>query len=266
VAESCALPPREAAARHRGSKTAPKRSPASGIVPLATGTLVAYGGVSRLLPLALALLASGGCGLSRGPAANGPQAWVSRLGGAAVAPDLSRVDAAAARLAGGTSRRLGDIFVAAHRHAGAWSWDDGSIVLTQHLLESLDDGELTAVLAHELGHLELEGRSGRRALAGGVRGANVEEAADDAGCRIMSRAGLDPGLMPCMLRHVAALEGADTRPGRSALQRAVRLERRMQGGRPECVTAADVEGDTRLQDGDGDAIPVADIGADEVVP
>ena len=199
----------------------------------APGTLVAYAGVSRLPTLALALLTSTGCALSLGSAENRPQAWVSRLGGPAVAPDVSRVDAAAARLAVGTSRQFHEVFVAAHQHAGAWSWDDGSLVLTQRLLESLDDGELAAVLAHELGHLELEGRPGRRALAGGMRGANAEEAADDAGCRILARAGLDPGLMPCMLRHVAALEGAE--PGHSALRRAMRLEQRMKCARPACA-------------------------------
>jgi hypothetical protein len=191
--------------------------------------------VSRpVAPLGLALLiVIAGCGI--GPGANRPQAWVSQLGGPAATPDLPRIDAAAARLAAGTSRRLGAVFVAAHHHAGAWSWSDGSIVLTQRLLDSLDDDELVAVLAHELGHLELDGRPGRRALAGSTRGARSEEAADDAGCRILTRSGLDPALMPCMLRHVAALEGAETSPGRSALRRAARLERRANvADRPAC--------------------------------
>ena len=63
------------------------------------------------------------------------------------------------------------------------------------------------------------------ALANGTRASVSEEAADDAGCAILARAGIDPALMPCMLRRVAALEG-DTKAGRSAFGRAKRLERR----------------------------------------
>ena len=178
------------------------------------------------------LVAGTGCGMSLAPSANRPDAWVSRLGGAAVTSELPRVETAAARLASGTPRRLGPFLVASHDRIGAWSWSDGSVVLTQRLLASLSDDELTAVLAHELGHLELDARPGRRALAGGTRGSAAEDAADDAGCKILARAGMDPALMPCMLRHVATLEGADAKAGRSALRRAARLEGR------ESATAA----------------------------
>jgi predicted Zn-dependent protease len=170
------------------------------------------------------LVAGTGCGMSLAPSANRPDAWVSRLGGAAVTADLPRVEAAAERLVSGAPRRLSRFLVAAHDRVGAWSWSDGSVVLTQRLLASLSDDELTAVLAHELGHLELDARTGRRALAGNTRGSAAEDAADDAGCKILARAGMDPTLMPGMLRHVAALESVDTKAGRSALRRATRLE------------------------------------------
>jgi hypothetical protein len=174
----------------------------------------------------LVLIAGTGCSPSLAAAANRPEDWVARLGGPAATPDTSRVEAAAKRLEPGSSRRLGRVMVAAHDHAGAWSWPDGSVVLTQALLGALSGDELTAVLAHELGHLELDTRPGRNALAGGTRGSASEEDADDAGCLILARSGLDPALMAGMLRHVAALEGLTTKAGRSALRRAARLESR----------------------------------------
>ena len=178
-----------------------------------------------VVPVVIAVwIGAAGCSSSLALSANRPDAWVSRLGGAAVTSELPRVERAAARLASGTPRRLSHFWVAAHDRIGAWSWSDGSVVLTQRLLASLSDDELTAVLAHELGHLELDSRIGRRALAGNTRGSAAEDAADDAGCKILARAGMDPTLMPGMLRHVAALEGVDTKAGRSALQRATRLE------------------------------------------
>ena len=195
-----------------------------------------------LAPIVCALLIVGtGCGLPAG-GANRPDAWVSRLGGPAATSDLSHVEAAAARLARGSSRAFGRVLIAAHDQPGAWSWSNGSLVLTQKLLGSLSDDELAAVLAHELGHLELDARPHRHALASGAGGSSLEEAADDAGCVILARSGIDPTLMPFMLRRVAALEG-DTKAGRSALQRAARLERR--AGLPAADVAAPGVGDSR---------------------
>jgi len=70
-------------------------------------------------------------------------------------------------------------------------------------MELLDDSELSAAVAHELGHLLEESTAGA-ALAGGANDDGVERAADRRGCWLLSRQGIRPESMTAMLVKLAA--------------------------------------------------------------
>ncbi len=156
------------------------------------GTRVAHGGVIRLGMTLLALVAIGdGC---RGPSprteldlvtTQSRQARVERVG-AALLPE------------GGVLWR-----VAARDEPGAWAWPDGRIEVSRTLVDSLDDQELAAALAHELGHLLDGGHlpAVPHALAGG---GDIERRADRVGCGVLLRHGVPGDAMPRMLAKVAA--------------------------------------------------------------
>jgi predicted Zn-dependent protease len=140
----------------------------------------------------LALVAAGaGC---RGPS---PRPSVE------VAPDGGRSDrvvrAGAALLPDGGVRWR----VTARTGVGAWAWPDGRIEVSRALVDRLDDQELAAALAHELGHL-LDGGHlpGHHALDGGS--GDAERRADRLGCRLLLRHGIPASAMPRMLAKVAA--------------------------------------------------------------
>jgi predicted Zn-dependent protease len=144
---------------------------------------------------------------------------------------MPRVEAAARRLAPEGRGRIERVLVAAHDQVGAWSWPDGTAVLTRRLVEELTDDEITAVLAHEAGHLALDGTPEPVSLAGGSRSTAAEEAADRAGAAILATRGLDAAAMPRMLRRVAQMAGRDSAAGRIALRRAAILETDAWSGR-----------------------------------
>jgi predicted Zn-dependent protease len=93
--------------------------------------------------------------------------------------------------------------VSARDDLGAWAWRGGSIEVSRPLMDLLDDAELSAALAHELGHL-LERSSAGAALAGGQKDDGIERAADRRGCWLLSRQGIRPASMESMLAKVAA--------------------------------------------------------------
>ena len=174
--------------------------------------------------MALALLVSAGCSLVPAPGPDEPMNWLVRHGGPADPALTPRVEAAARCLAPEGRGRIERVLVAATDEIGAWSWPDGAVVLTQRLVEQLADDEIAAVLAHEIGHLELDDRPGPESLAGGSRGASTEEAADRAATRILMRRGLDPTAVARMLRRVGQMAGPEVAAGRAALRRAAILD------------------------------------------
>lgn len=139
---------------------------------------------------ALALVVAG----CRGPS---PRAAVDS---AADASRLGRVERAGAVLlpAGGVRWS-----VTPRDAVGAWAWPDGRVAVSRALVDRLDDQELAAALAHEVGHL-LDGGHlpGRHALDGGVD--DIERRADRIGCGILLQHGVPGDAMPRMLSKVAA--------------------------------------------------------------
>jgi hypothetical protein len=159
------------------------------------GTTVAVASVLRL-GAALLLLGAVGAGC-RGPTPRSDLtqgieatrlARVERLG-QALLPD--------ARIDWGVSPRT---------TVGAWAWPDGRVRVSRALVDLLDDDELAAALAHELGHLLDRGDLPPlpAALLGGAEGDDPELRADQIGCRLLAARGLAPGAMMRMFTKVAA--------------------------------------------------------------
>ena len=107
----------------------------------------------------------------------------------------------------------------------AYAWPDGSVFVTRGLLDLLNDEELAAAVAHELGHLLEDGHlHGPMSLQGECRKLDGEERADLRGCQLLEAAGLPADAMARLLRKVARAPGAASPRARAALeQRARRL-------------------------------------------
>ena len=102
---------------------------------------------------------------------------------------LNRLDMAA--------RRVGvvgiEVALTSRREAGAWAWPKGPIHVSRALVDLVDDDELAAAIAHELGHLQEDGTwRGPRAALEGDAGADGEARADELGCRLLASRGLPP--------------------------------------------------------------------------
>ena len=91
---------------------------------------------------------------------------------------------------------------------GAYAWPDGRLLLTRGLVRLLDDDELAAAVAHELGHLVSDGDfHTAAALSGAGPARDAEVRADAAGRVMLLSAGYVPDAMATMLEKVAASPG-----------------------------------------------------------
>jgi predicted Zn-dependent protease len=89
-------------------------------------------------------------------------------------------------------------------------------------VDLLDDAELSAALAHELGHL-LGRPDARGALAEEANADSLEQAADRRGCALLAQHGVSRDSMLAMLEKLAA-----------ALRRPPPLLRRIDAARTTC--------------------------------
>lgn len=159
--------------------------------------------LSCIIGLSWIVLAVGGC------ASTSPDrtAWVSAHGGTLAGPLQARAEAALARLAPaveGTGQVR--ISVLNSPAMGAFSWPDGTVYVNRGLAEALDDRDLTAAIAHELGHLLNDGHlAGVASLRGCCTSPDGEARADATGAQILRRSGLDPGSMRSMLATLRVL-------------------------------------------------------------
>jgi Zn-dependent protease with chaperone function len=105
-----------------------------------------------------------------------------------------RAESALARIAGACACAHVTVRVLGDAEPAAFAFRDGSVFVTRGLVAWLDDGELSAALAHEIAHL-----SGR---GDGLPGAEAERLADRIGADLLRASGLSPALMPRMLRRI----------------------------------------------------------------
>src|SRR5688500_921361 len=89
-------------------------------------------------------------------------------------------EAAVARLTSGMAGVTVSVRVTGSNGAGAFSWPDGSVELTRGLVERLDEDELAAAVAHELGHVLGSRGTGPASALSGAAGApdDAESRAD----------------------------------------------------------------------------------------
>jgi Zn-dependent protease with chaperone function len=149
------------------------------------------------------------------PAGDAPawRAWSVRHGGV-LAPEqaahaYARAEAALARIAPACDCAHLTVRVLGEEEAAAFAFRDGSVFVTRGLAELLDENELAAALAHEVGHLTRRGD--------GLPDPEAERLADRIGADVLHASGLPPELMTRMLRRLAAADPRDARlPARIA--------------------------------------------------
>ena len=116
--------------------------------------------------------------------------------------DLARLHGVALRL--GTPP--GRLQLVQSPRIAACAWPDGRMQLTEGVVESCSDAELAAVIAHELGHLQLH-REGRRFVC------NLDEeiAADACGRTLLLRGGYPASAMQSLLSRLGRMCDASRR-------------------------------------------------------
>jgi predicted Zn-dependent protease len=163
---------------------------------------VAFSGVRRVLMACCLLL-----GACHGPV---------RLQATADEPRLERVQRLGASLVpdGATI----DFGLSSRRGLAAFAWPDGSVLVTRDLVDLLDDDQLAAALAHEIGHLIDGGHLAKTpaALAGRPADDEPERRADRTGCALLAAHGRSPAAMPGMLATLDAALGNHVLAGRIA--------------------------------------------------
>lgn len=92
---------------------------------------------------------------------------------------------------------------------GAYAWPPSTVYVTLAATQQLPNDELTAAVAHELGHLIDDGHvSPPVMLTGSNRGTNdIEIRADAIGVRLLDRAGHDRAALPRLLSRLTAQPG-----------------------------------------------------------
>lgn len=174
--------------------------------------------VSCLPVVALLLAAAVGCQSPRPPFA--PSSTTR----------MDDVDALRFRRLNGVTARLKvtelEVTLSRRDGFGAWAWPGGPIHVSRDLVDLLDDDELAAVVAHELGHLRGGKQwSGPLASLDGDGGLETESRADQLGCRLLVARGIEPTATVRLLDKLSVVLGSPTEPrpfaARTARARAV---------------------------------------------
>jgi Zn-dependent protease with chaperone function len=154
---------------------------------------------ARIVLLLVVAYAAVGCAQQerRSPS----RCWVACNGGRSADVSLAaRVERVCACLR--PSRHV-KTYVLASPQPAAYSWRNGDLFVTEGLLQLLDDDELAAALAHEIGHLQRPVRTAEVVgLQGKEDGLRVEVDADRIGVRLLRRIGIAPATMAAMLDKV----------------------------------------------------------------
>lgn len=116
-----------------------------------------------------------------------------------------RAEAALAALSSSHDGRSLKIVVLDSQDVGAYCWPSGKVVLTRGLLEVVDDPQLIAAIAHEVGHLLADGHlPGRAALAGCQSSPDAETEADLVARALLRSRDLPDEALVGLLQKLAA--------------------------------------------------------------
>jgi Zn-dependent protease with chaperone function len=153
-----------------------------------------------------------------------PSSWINQQGGVLAGDIGRRPQALLTQLTAGHATVRLHLHVLSSSELAAYSWPDGSVFVTAALVDRLDDAELSAALAHEVGHLlDHPGAQSPAGLSGQPRGAgsrDKEGRADAIGLNLLRRQHLPEAAMISMLEKVAAAEPPAS-PCRRALLRRI---------------------------------------------
>ena len=129
--------------------------------------------------------------------------WVAHQGGTVEGTRQARAEAVARPLFVCCGGRTTSIQVLNTDAVSAFSWRNGRVYVTRGLMDRLDDAELTAVIAHELGHLLSDGQLETVAsLKGSCFDPDREVRADAAGVALLRARGLTGQPMVSMLKKI----------------------------------------------------------------
>src|SRR5438552_2114525 len=132
----------------------------------------------------IVLLAAAGC--VSGPPSAVVNRWASQQGGVVTGSRQARAEIVARPLIACCQGRSISIQILATDSVGAFSWANGRVFVTRGLIDRLDDRELSAVIAHELGHLLTDGHLQTVAsLKGCCVDPDAEVRADAAGVALL---------------------------------------------------------------------------------
>jgi len=151
--------------------------------------------------LLLAMLAIG-CSSSRRATA---ELWVEDHGGVVAGKSRAqtRLQTVSRPLITACCGRKISVQILATDAVTAYSLWDGHVFVTRGLMNHLDNAELQAAVAHELGHLLSDGHVQTIAsLRGCCDDPDCEVRADAAGAQLLRAQGLSPDAMPSMLQKI----------------------------------------------------------------
>jgi len=152
---------------------------------------------ASLILVILGLFVTAGC-----TPAPSQAAWVRANGGLVGSAHLARVQAAQGLLKSSDTGAI-RVSVINSDAVGAYAWPGGDVYVTRRLVDLLDQQELAAALAHEMGHLIADDSANPPSgLRGASDGQKSEISADAIGVGILVKQGIDRGVMTSMLRKV----------------------------------------------------------------
>src|SRR5277367_3308231 len=142
-------------------------------------------------------------GCVNAPLSQSVNLWVAHQGGVVEGARQARAESVARPLFACCKGHATSIQVLNTDAVSAFSWRNGRVYLTRGLMDHLDDAELAAVIAHELGHLLSDGQLQTVAsLRGCCVDPDREVRADAAGVALLRARGLTAQPMVSMLKKI----------------------------------------------------------------
>ena len=164
----------------------------------------------------------GGCAVLP---SNQVEKWAASNGGTISGGRQERCERAIARLQVPKQVACLKVAVLNSETTGAFCWRSGALFVTRGLVDIVDDDELAAAIAHEVGHLLVDGGPAPAAALDGYRlqSNDAEAAADLAGRELLRRSEVPEEALPGLLNKLAVHPPTDSARRESLARRAARL-------------------------------------------